>query len=396
MASDSDAALTGAAHDLAQAGYRLMPDPQGRKKSEAIGSDVSSLREAAAQLSEPSEPPVARGYSGEDGKPAPMTDAVTLDRAARDYAFAVAADRLLAENATGDKLAARVDALRAEAWVNDPERAEALGYERPRAESDPAVRDKAKAQSALVDAPEGLDPELARALRHPQVAQAIEQRINEAEQTRQGYAEGLAAATRIAQMSFLGQFPEFAGVAPEQWPQIAAEIGRRDPSRLTQLQASVAATQSLFAQQQQENACQAEAQRSELQAYTRAEDDRFETMMKNEPLETQRAVAAELRAFAHEHGIRPSELRHLFMNEPLMRHAAFQRMMYDAGKYRLIMKARDAATAKALPSVQRPGQSRSAAERDHADLKALSAKLSSSGNIRDAVALYNARKATRR
>jgi len=354
------------------------------------------LREAAAQLSEPSEPPVARGYSGVDGKPAPMTDAVTLDRAARDYASAVAADRLLAENASGDKLAARVDALRAEAWANDPERAEAMGYERPRPEGEIAS-DKPKS-----DSPPGettgneLDAELARALRHPQVVQAIEQRIGEAEQTRQGYAQGLAAATQIAQMSFLSQFPEFAGAAPEQWPAVAAEIARRDPQRLSQLQASVAATQSLFAQQQQENARQAETQRSQHQAYTRVEDDRFETMMKNEPLETQRAVAAELKAFAHEHGIRPSELRHLFMNEPLMRHAAFQRMMYDAGKFRLIMKARDAATAKALPPVQRPGQSRSAAERDHADLKALSAKLSSSGNIRDAVALYNARKATRR
>jgi hypothetical protein len=59
-------------------------------------------------------------------------------------------------------------------------------------------------------------------------------------------------------------------------------------------------------------------------------------------------------------------------------------------------KARDAAAAKALPPVQRPGMARSPAERSHTDLRALSAKLSSSGDIKDAVALHSARKMGRR
>jgi hypothetical protein len=77
-----------------------------------------------------------------------------------------------------------------------------------------------------------------------------------------------------------------------------------------------------------------------------------------------------------------------------MRNAVFQRMMYDAGKYRLMMKA--TAPAKAVPPVQRPGMARTPAEREHADMRTLSAKLSSTGDIRDAVALYNARKSTKR
>ena len=79
-----------------------------------------------------------------------------------------------------------------------------------------------------------------------------------------------------------------------------------------------------------------------------------------------------------------------------MRNAVFQRMMYDAGKYRLMMKARDAAAARPLPPVVRPGIARSPAEREQADLRMLSAKLSSSGDIKDAVALYHARKSGRR
>ncbi len=79
-----------------------------------------------------------------------------------------------------------------------------------------------------------------------------------------------------------------------------------------------------------------------------------------------------------------------------MRNAVFQRMMYDAGKYRLMMRAKDAVATKPVPPVQRPGMARTAAEREHADLRTLNAKLSSSGDIKDAVALYNARKSGKR
>ena len=74
----------------------------------------------------------------------------------------------------------------------------------------------------------------------------------------------------------------------------------------------------------------------------------------------------------------------------------FRGMQYDAGKYRLMMKTRDAAAARPLPPVQRPGIARAPAEREQADLRTLNARLSSSGDIKDAVALYHARKAGKR
>ena len=74
----------------------------------------------------------------------------------------------------------------------------------------------------------------------------------------------------------------------------------------------------------------------------------------------------------------------------------FRGMQYDAGKYRLMMKARDAVAARPLPPVQRPGMARTPGEREHADLRTLNARLSNSGDIKDAVALYHARKAGRR
>jgi phage terminase large subunit len=74
----------------------------------------------------------------------------------------------------------------------------------------------------------------------------------------------------------------------------------------------------------------------------------------------------------------------------------FRGMQYDAGKYRLMMKARDAAVAKPVPPVQRPGMATTRGERDRADLRTLSTRLSTSGDIKDAVALYQARKSSKR
>jgi hypothetical protein len=75
-----------------------------------------------------------------------------------------------------------------------------------------------------------------------------------------------------------------------------------------------------------------------------------------------------------------------------MRNAVFQRMMYDAAKYRLMMKAKDAVATRPVPPVLRPGVATAATERGRTDLRSLNARLSSSGNLKDAVALYQARK----
>ena len=58
-----------------------------------------------------------------------------------------------------------------------------------------------------------------------------------------------------------------------------------------------------------------------------------------------------------------------------MRNATFQRMMYDAAKYRLMMKSKDAIAARPLPPVLRPGVATTSADRERGDLRALNARL---------------------
>jgi len=400
MTTDIDPALTGAAFDLANAGYAPMRDPDEQDQQETIGSDSASLREAAEQRSAASDPVQVRQYLDDDGKPAPPNEAVTLARAAQDYGGVTSAEKLMAESKSSKELAARVDALRAEALADDPAAAELYGFELPKADGEEAKQTERESQQASESnakrLSEQLDPELEKVLQHPQVLQAIEERIGEAEKARQSYHDGLAAATQIAQASFLGQFPELAAIPPENLPHALELMSRQDPAKFARVKAMVETSGQLFARQAQESRHQAEMARQSFQRFARSEDARLETMLKDEPRATQQAVTAEIMASAQASGIEPAELNRLFATEPLMRNATFQRMMYDAGKFRLMMKAKEAAVTKPVPPVQRPGMATTRSERERADLRTLSSKLSASGDIKDAVALYQARKSGKR
>ncbi len=402
MTIDTGPETAASAQDSVVADFVPMPDLDEEKdSSEPIGSDTTSLRTAAERRSDPPTEPTVREYRDRDGKRVPHNESITLARAARDYSGALAFEKLVAESETAKALAARIDGLRAEALARDPDATEFYGFELPeshagQAESEPPETEGAASNEESNGLSSELAPEVEQALKHPQIRQAIEEQLGEVEKARQEYLRGLASATQIAQMSFLDQFPELASVPAEQLPAALEQMSRQDPAKLARVEAMVATGQRLIAQQQQEGLRQAEIARINFQNYARSEDARLETMLKGESRETQRAVAVEIAASAKASGIEMNELVRLLNSEPLMRNAVFQRMMYDAGKYRLMMKARDAAIAKAVPPVQRPGTAQNRAERQHAELRTLNARLSNSGDIKDAVALYHARKSSGR
>jgi hypothetical protein len=79
-------------------------------------------------------------------------------------------------------------------------------------------------------------------LQHPQVLQAIEERIGEVEKARQNYRDGLLAATQMAQASFLGQFPELAAIAPENLPGALELMSRQDPAKFARVRSLIASS----------------------------------------------------------------------------------------------------------------------------------------------------------
>jgi len=388
MSNEPETFVTGAAFELENAGYRPMPDPQARADRETIDGGAASLREAAERRTEPRSPVMVREYVDDAGNAVDAGEAVTLVRAARDHA------RIRAAEAAEARLA-KPDLDPSELERPGPSDAESG---QPAEEVEQAV---GKTESAAVagevrqDDPGRLAPELEKALQHPQVLKAIEEKIGEAEKARQSYRDGLASAVQIAQASFLSQFPEFAGIPAEQIPAALERMSREDPGRFGRIQAAVAMSDQLLAQQAQEHRRQAEIAQQSFQSFAQAQDSILEGMLEHEPKAVRQAVAAEIVAAAGENGIPASELNRLFQTEPLMRHATFQRMMYDAARYRLMMRAKDAVVMKAVPPVARPGVSASSGERGRTDLRALNARLTSSGDLKDAVALYQARLSNR-
>lgn len=398
MTVQSDTELTGAAFDLANAGYAQMPDPEREAESRSIDSDSASLRDVADQRSDSQPKVVVRQYTDSEGKPAAANEAVTLARAARDYASATAGDRQAAEDESSEALAARIDALRAEVAANDPDAPEFYGFEQPEGgdEHDEDIEAPANATKDQESRSSELDPDIEQLLQHPQVRLALEEKVGEVERARRSYVDGLDAATHIAQASLVSQFPELASLAPERLPEALAQIAHQDPAKLARIQAIVAGSEQLRARRSEEMQRTADATRRNFQNYAKAEDARLEMMLKEEARDVRQAVAQEIMASAKASGVEPEEMQRLFDSEPLMRNATFQRMMYDAGKYRLMMKAKDAVSTKALPPVQRPGMAASRGESVQHDLRTLSARLSSSGDLKDAVALYQAKTASRR
>lgn len=397
--------LTGRAAEWAAAGFKEMPDVRPHDNEET-GSDVASLREAGQRIARPSSQPIARAYVDAEGNPANANEAVTLERAARDYGDAVKADNLINESRASDVAAAEVDAARYVALAANANNAQVYGIDLPelaqRVESALAQQgeispETSQPQSKSADtgseaqADSELDPELAKALRHPQVRQAIEQQLGEADRARQSYADAIGATMDVAKVAFFNQFPELAGLTEAQIPAALQYLSQTAPEKFARIRSTLSQLEQLGAAQQHENQVQAMQARESFKAYAKAEDARFDALVAGQSKQSLREAAAEIVTAAEEYGIDRAQLMHLFENEPIMRNAAFQKMMHDAAKYRLAQKAVSKAVPKAVPQVQKPGVSRPAEPRGSDDVRALAAKFASNPSVKNAAALYAAK-----
>jgi hypothetical protein len=149
--------------------------------------------------------------------------------------------------------------------------------------------------------------------------------------------------------------------------------------------------EQLGAAQNHEKQVQEVQARESFKAYAKSEDARFDTLVAGQSKESLREAAAEVIAAAEEYGIDKAQLMALFESEPIMRNAAFQKMMHDAAKYRLAQKAVPKAVPKTVPHVQKPGVSRPAEPRGSEDVRSLAAKFASNPSVKNAAALYAAK-----
>jgi hypothetical protein len=390
MTDASESVLTGRAADLAGAGFTEMPDPLARKKESGFESPRDAADELSAQRDEPA-PVIARKYRDADDGTTDAAEAITLQRGARD----LTALRNNEEDASSDENAARfadeLDRQRGDHIssrdADDPERDPA----KPDSKAQPA-----KEKPAVEATADSVDPKLGEVLKHPRVREAIEQRIGAAENTRNSYAEALGVTQHFARTSFLENFPELAGVPLQQLQPALEMMAQHQPERFGKAMATLDRVATLQAAQQEQQQHQTVAARRQFESFAKAEDARLDTMLNGESSQTQRAVMEEIRAGAREAGVEPAEFMRLFHSDPVMRNAHFQKMMYDAGKYRLAQKSTPKAAARDVPPVQRPGVAGSRSSASAATISALTAKLDRTGSLRDAQALLAAQRRQRK
>jgi hypothetical protein len=388
MTESVDGIPTGRVAELTNAGFVEMPDPLARKKEQEFEGPRDAADELSVRRREPM-PVIARNYTDKNDEPVDAAEAITLERGARDLAALRNGESDAAREEAAAKLRDELDRLRGDHIPN---------RDANDLESDPAkpdtkdVRDAGEKPAAEAAADGKLDSTLAEALRHPQVVQAIEQRLGVAETARKSYAEALGVAQDFARASFMENFPELAAVPPQQLQPALEMMAQRQPERFGKAMATLDRVGKLQAAQQAQQQHQSAAARQQFESFAKAEDGRLDTMLKGESSQTQRAVMDEIMAGAKEAGVEPVEFIRLFHSDPLMRNAHFQKMMYDAGKYRLAQKTTPKAAARDVPLVQRPGVAASRTSANTATISALTTKLDRTGSLRDAQALLAAQR----
>lgn len=246
--------------------------------------------------------------------------------------------------------------------------AEAREIEETRREVDELRGEKPEAVEAKAEAPAEparpgeLDPEIEKALNNPKIKAALDHHISETEGVRQAYSQAVETANEFARASFMENFPEITALPLHQWADALGAMAQREPDRFNRavntLQRVVRSQEA--AQQQRQ---QAEQQsRESFQNYTKAENARFESLVKGETKETMRALPNVIIEAIKEYGGDPKEFMQLAASNDFINSAITQRLLVDAGKYRMMQKAAKATATVAVPPVQRPGVSRSAAE----------------------------------
>ncbi len=167
--------------------------------------------------------------------------------------------------------------------------------------------------------------------------------------------DAIGATVDVAKVAFFNQFPELAGLTEAQIPAALQYLSQTAPEKFARIRTMLTQLEQLGAAQQQEKQIQAMQAHESFKAYAKAEDARFDALVAGQSKQSLREAATEIVAAAEEYGIDRAQLMRLFESEPIMRNAAFQKMMHDAAKYRLAQKAVPKAVPKTVPHVQKPG-----------------------------------------
>lgn len=309
----------------------------------------------------------------------------------QSYSFEQAARELLGIEQTREE----IDKARAEKIKGDPNLADHYGLDAKEVEANaaknqqsPENEPEAPAERSTVD---GLDPEVERALKHPQVREAIEQELGKAHHAQQAYTQALSVAQQVAQAGLVDTLPELTQIPLDRWAEAISILHQTDPQRVQRAMAIIERGAQVEAAQSQHQQHQAAEHQQRVETWARDQNSRYDAWAAKEGIKPS-DIAPAAQEYLNDLGIDGNSLVRLTQQNPVLRSSEFQRMLTDATRYRMMKSAPAKAIPKPVPHVQRPGVAAPKGAYAAENLQSLRNRLASTGSPEDAFALYQARK----
>lgn len=331
-----------------------------REDSVEMGpEDTKELADNIAELRGHAEPEVAPGILeletvGKQDPDAPP-EALSQRQLSEEIADRRFLHELHVERRGNEEITAWVDNLRANV---DPTNEIGQRQEAKPKAAEPAqhtAADVAEAEAA------GLDVEVHRALKQPQVRAAIEQEFSKAETVRGEYTQALQNAHTFGLAAIHAVAPELSQVPAEQMEHALQVLAQVAPDRYQAVAVTLQNVAALQQHQQQAEQHRQAVEQQQITTWAKGEDARLETMgVKFTP-----ENVADVVSYAGDLGLTRETLANAMLAHPILRSAEVQRMMADAAAYAKLQKGKPVAT-RTIPHVQRPGISVSSAERQSA------------------------------
>lgn len=389
---------TGQASQEEAMGYQALPEAPEPEET-TYNSDAGEgggIRQAAKELEDSRQrearEPVDRSYRERAGTGELVEDnqTVKLDRAADDLARVREIENAEVQDRAARELATETDRIRLQAMGIDPDAVAAAQAQQANPQAQPA-------EQPIEPTTPGIDPEVARALQNPKVAEALRAEVASVEAARQQYAQATHTAFQTAGAAFLANYPELQGLNAQQMAGAVAVMGRTDPQRAQTIMNHAMQVNAIFQQADAARTQQAQLEQQQVSRWIESEDKKWEVWAaKPENADRVRAVQPEaVKLFESEYGVTKSELQNLYANVPAFRSNVAQQIITDALAFRAAKRSAATNPVRSVPPVMRPGVSRPPMSGDDSHLRGLEERFSKSGDPRDGARLLMARRAAR-
>ena len=332
-----------------------------------------TVAEAAEQLASRTPESEIKTYS----PVGPENLALTVDEAAKIHGDQKQAEAKEAQDAADEALRKEVDELRGV----KPD--ETTAKESTEQSAEPA----SEAQPTEAHA------EVERLLAIPHVREAVEKLEGDYKSAATAYQQGVEVASFMTRAALADTIPDIISLPPEHQAGALAALAQREPQRYARAAAQINRANQLTALYQEQQHAKTATEEREFSQFAKTESAAFNDAIKDEPKERVREVEKAIIESIKEYGGDDAAFFELFKNTKILHSRVAQRLLYDAGQYRLMKQAVPKAMPKPVPAVQRPGVAPSKGDRAAASIAALDQKLSRSGSVNDAFALLQAKRA---